>query len=321
LKKRRLQSIIIVTFLKGSSAMNSRQLQSAILLSQIRNFSQVAEYLNITQPALSKQISTLEGELGVRLFDRSTTPLTLTPAGESFVRDARELLYRQDQLLRSMEEFRSGNHGRLVIGISPFRCLYLIPEVIAALQQKFPGLRVILKETGSAQLHKGAAEGEFDLAIVNLPADEAMLDIHPLAPERIVLAVPQALASAIPTEAAPSGELYPQADLANCPDIPFVVLGQGQELRQLFDKLCVTAGLRPKIAVEAVGITTAWALVRSGIGAAILPAQFAEHQLFREGTVLFSLKHDSPVRQPVVVTRKGQYLSEYAKYALKLLTE
>ena len=301
--------------------MNSRQLQSAIALSQKRNFSLAAQQLRITQPALSKQISTLEAELGVRLFDRSTTPLSLTPAGEAFIRDARELLYREDQLMRSMEDFRSGDHGRLVIGISPFRCLYLIPEVIARLQEKFPGLRVVLKEAGSAQLHKGAAEGEFDLTILNLPADEALLDIHPIQPERIVLAVPDAMADAIPTEDNASREPYPQADLSSCRDIPFVVLGAGQELRLLFDKLCVTAGLRPRIAVEAMGITTAWTLVRSGIGAAILPAQFAENQRFREGITLFSLKHDPPIRQPAVVVRKGQYLSEYARYAIQLLTK
>lgn len=301
--------------------MNSRQLQYAIALSQVRNFSQVANQLNITQPALSKQISALEQEIGVKLFDRSTTPLTLTPAGEVFIRDARDLLYREDQLLRTMTAFRSGENSRLVIGISPFRCLYLIPDVIASLQRKFPGLQVILKETGSAQLHKDAVEGTFDFAIMNLPVDEAMLDVYPLKPEQIVLAVPDALASSIPTIPAQPGEDYPAADLAGCENIPFVVLGQSQELRQLFDKLCITSGLRPKIAVEAVGITTAWALARSGIGAAILPAQFAENQHFREGISLFTLKHDSPIRQPVAVTRKGQYLSPYAQYAIDLLTK
>lgn len=301
--------------------MNSRQLQYAIALSQVRNYSQVANQLNITQPALSKQISALEQEVGVKLFDRSTTPLSLTPAGEVFIRDAKDLLYREDQLLRSMEAFRSGDNSRLVIGISPFRCLYLIPEVITVLQQRFPGLQVVLKETGSARLHKDAAEGAFDLAIMNLPVDEAMLDVYPLKPEQIVLAVPDCLARSIPTVAALPGEGYPAADLARCEEIPFVVLGQNQELRQLFDKLCVTSGLRPKIAVEAVGITTAWALARSGIGAAILPAQFAESQHFREGITLFTLKHDAPIRQPVVVTRKGQYLSGYAKAAIELLTK
>ena len=65
--------------------MNSRQLQYAIALSEIRNFSQVAEKLNISQPALSKQILSLENELGVKLFDRATTPLLVTPAGQQFI--------------------------------------------------------------------------------------------------------------------------------------------------------------------------------------------------------------------------------------------
>ena len=63
------------------------------------------------------------------------------------------------------------------------------------------------------------------------------------------------------------------------------------------------------------------ALARSGIGAAILPAQFAESHHFRERITLFTLKHDAPIRQPVVVTRKGQYLSGYAKAAIELLTK
>jgi len=72
--------------------MNSRQLQYAIKLSEVRNFSQVAEQLNISQPALSKQILSLEQELGVKLFDRNTSPLTLTPAGDIFIEEAKNYL-------------------------------------------------------------------------------------------------------------------------------------------------------------------------------------------------------------------------------------
>ena len=84
--------------------MNSRQLQYVLLLSKELNFSQVAEQLNISQPALSKQIMALEKELNVKLFDRSSIPLTLTPAGERFVSDAKELLFREEQLKRTMED-------------------------------------------------------------------------------------------------------------------------------------------------------------------------------------------------------------------------
>ena len=76
--------------------MNYRQLQYAIALSETRNFSQVADKLKISQPALSKQILSLENDLGVKLFDRSTVPLTVTPAGEHLIREAKELLYRED---------------------------------------------------------------------------------------------------------------------------------------------------------------------------------------------------------------------------------
>ena len=76
--------------------MNSRQLHYAIMLSEIRNFSQVAEKLNISQPALSKQILSLENELGIKLFDRTTTPLTVTPAGQHFIQGAADLVYKED---------------------------------------------------------------------------------------------------------------------------------------------------------------------------------------------------------------------------------
>ena len=60
--------------------MNTRQMQYAVLLSEIRNFSQVADKLKISQPALSKQIINLENEVGVKLFDRDNSPIALTPA-------------------------------------------------------------------------------------------------------------------------------------------------------------------------------------------------------------------------------------------------
>ena len=71
--------------------MNTKQIQYVLALSETLNFSQTAEQLCITQPALSKQILHIEKDLGVKLFDRNHTPLTLTPAGEYFVRNARRL--------------------------------------------------------------------------------------------------------------------------------------------------------------------------------------------------------------------------------------
>lgn len=296
--------------------MNSRQLQCAILVAQLRSFSQVAEKLNITQPALSKQILNLEKELGIRLFDRNSIPLTLTPAGDHFVREAQQLLYHEDQLLKSMDRFKSGEVGRLTIGISPFRSLYLVPEILKKVKDRYPGIQIVLHEVGSDELRKEAAEGKYDFAIVNLPVDESVLDCTPIEPDALVLAVPNELVHKIP--GARVGRSTAVA-FENCKELPFIVVGQTQEMRKLFDKLCAGADFYPNIAAEVVGVTTARAMACAGIGATLLPRQFAQSEHYEEKLTLFALENTPYSRQPVIVTRRGQYISEHARYAMELL--
>lgn len=293
--------------------MNTRQLQYAITLAKKRNFSQVAEMLNISQPALSKQIINLESELGVKLFDRSTTPLSLTAAGEYFIREAEALCYREEQLMRSMDQFRSGEKGQVTVGITPFRSLYLLPKIIRAFKERYPGVRVVLHEAGSEQLRKSAVDGKVDFAVVNLPVDESVLDVTPLEADELVLAVPDSLTHLIRTEGS-------SLSLPDCGELPFVVVGENQEMRQLFDKLCAAGDYRPNISAEVVGITTAWAMAQAGVGATLLPLQFVRGERFRGGLTLYSVQNCSYIRQPAIITRRGQYISEYTAYAMDLLT-
>ena len=299
--------------------MNSRQLQYALLVSQCRSFSQAAEQLEISQPALSKQILNLEKELGVQLFDRSTTPLTLTPAGEAFIEESRELLFKEEHLKQIMQKFSTGDYGRLVIGISPFRSVYLIADTVKALHKRYPKLQVILKETGSTELHKGAVEGQYDFAIMNLPIDETILNATPLEPEPIVLAVPNELLTALPQPCQDASYPYPVIDLADCKDIPFIVLSKQQLLRQLFDNLCTLSRLHPTICTEVVGITTAFHMALAGIGATILPLHFILNNRLDSNLSFFSIKHCTFMRKPVIATRKDMELSEHAKFAIEHL--
>ena len=293
--------------------MNSRQLQYAILLSETLNFSQVADSLGISQPSLSKQILALEAELGIKLFDRNHSPMTVTPAGEFFLQEARELLYKEDQLYKSLDRFKSGENGQLVIGVSPFRSLYLMPTIVQKVKEQYPGVRVVLHEASAAQLRKDAVDGKYDFALLNLPVDESVLDVMPIEPDTLVLAVPDSLLNLLPE--APGSSL----DFSQARDLPFVVLGQSQELRQLFDKLCAGADFHPHIAAEVVGITTAWAMAHAGVGAALLPLQFLSSQSFDDKLHLFTIRNNAYTRQPAIVTRRGQYISDYARYAMELL--
>lgn len=296
--------------------MNLKRVQYAIQLSKNLNYSQAAEELGISQPALSKQIILLEKELGVQLFERST-PLRLTPAGEHFLKEAEEILFREKQLASAMKDFQNEERGRLSIGISQFRALYMIPALIKKLSIRYPEIQIRLEEIGRESLRKEAAEGKYDFAIINLPVDETLFDIQSIAPDSLVLAVPNEMVSLVKHQ---EGEVS-EVDLSDCRSLPFVAVNPTQELRQLFDNLCIKANIKPNIVMEVMYITTAWAMCRAGIGAALLPYQFFNDNGFDDRVTLLKFKNSSSYRQPAIVTRKGQYLSPYAKYAIELLTE
>ena len=295
--------------------MNRRQLEYVIQLAEIRNFSQLSHELGLSQPALSKQIGALEQELGVKLFDRRTTPLTLTPAGAYFVDEAKRMLYEEDQLFRTLEQFKSGEAGRLVIGVSPFRCMYLMPKIVKAIREKFPAVQVVLHEDNSTALRRDAADGKFDLAILNLPVDDSVLEAFPIESETLVLAVPNELAHTLPPVT--DGEI----DLKDCKDLPFVVVGETQELRQTFDKMCAASDIHPTIAVQVASLSAALEMVNAGVGAAVLPLPFINDFPSDKQLELYTIKNYPHARQAAVVTRRGQYLSEYAQHAVELLTK
>lgn len=294
--------------------MNQRQLQYAVQLAEEGSFSALAQKLNISQPALSKQILSLENELGVRLFDRNTSPVTLTAAGAYFVREARVLLHRQQQLEHAMEQFRDGQRSRLVIGATPFRSSYILPRLIRRLREQYPDVQVEVIEEGNSLLRKDVIEGRFDLAVINLPLDETMLDVTPIEPDRLALVIPNNL---LPDHLIGKK----QVEFKDCQTLPFAVVSKNQEMRILFEKLCSMNSVTPPVAVQVVGLTTAWEMACSGVAATLLPVQFINEKLTGQPVTVLELINAVYLRQAAVVTKKGQYISPQIQYAMDLLTE
>lgn len=298
--------------------MNSKQIEYAVELSKTLNFSGVAKKFGISQPALSKHISNLEKDINVKLFDRTKTPIVLTAAGEFFLTEAKELLYKETQLYRSMEQFRSGAKGQLVIGISPFRSMYLLPKICKKVKDKYPGVKIILDEDKSDVLRRKTAEGKFNFAIVNLPVDELALDTIPIEQDTLILAVPKDMDHLIKSR---SNDEIPKVDFKDCEELPFIVVSQNQEMRHVFENNCYNANIHPTIAMEVVGLSTAWEMVCAGIGATLLPLQYVQEMSKGDNVSLFIPQCITNIRQPVIILRRGQFIPEYAKYAIELLKE
>lgn len=144
--------------------MELRQLQYTLQIAEERNFSRAADKLHIAQPSLSQQLSKLEHELGVKLFQRNTSTVELTHAGASFIEHARKIMDAVQQLRQEMDDISQLRAGRVVIGSMPITGSHLLPYVLPAFNAAYPDIQVTLLEDTSLNLEKLTAGAEPILA-------------------------------------------------------------------------------------------------------------------------------------------------------------
>jgi DNA-binding transcriptional LysR family regulator len=186
--------------------------------------------------------------------------------------------------------------------------------MIKRFKERYPHIQVKLREAGSDFLRKEAADGKFDFAVVNLPADGALFDITPLEADRLALVVPENFSSLVNAE-------NNVLDFADCKDLPFIVATPSQEMRKLFENLCTTSDCRPEITAEVTNLVSAWELALAGVGATMLPLQFVNAFLSEGKVSVFELNDTADLRRPAILTLKGQHISKPIQYAIELLTK
>lgn len=142
-----------------------RLLQAAIVLAEELNFSRAAERLHIVQPTLSKQISELENQLGLELFERSHQMVELTDAGRQFVEEAREALLHAERAVLSARAAYRGADEVLNVGTSPHTDPYLVSMLLAIHLPLFPDLKVNFWSYHSHELVREILAGNLDLAL------------------------------------------------------------------------------------------------------------------------------------------------------------
>jgi DNA-binding transcriptional LysR family regulator len=126
--------------------MEIKTLRSFVAVAAFKSFSAAARELNTVQPAVSRQIAALEDELGVRLFLRNTRDVSLTPAGESLLHDAKALLSGEAAAREQAQRAAQGKTGRLRIGYLGSACFTFIPILVQAYAAHYPQVEIKLCE-------------------------------------------------------------------------------------------------------------------------------------------------------------------------------
>ncbi|RFU88107.1 LysR family transcriptional regulator [Streptomyces triticagri] len=249
--------------------MQLQQLQYFVAVAETRHFTRAAERVHVAQPSLSQQIRSLERELGAELFSRARGNIALTDAGETLLPLARRILADADTARQEVQELVQLRSGRVRLGATPSLCTGLLPDVLRAYHDRFPGIRLLIEEGGSHDLVRELARGSLDLALVvlPLPSPAPSLTTHELLREELVVV-------SSPEVPAPGGARG-TVRIADLQGERLVMFRHGYDLRELTVSACRAAGFEPDFAVEGGEMDAVLGFVRSGLGMAVVPSMVA----------------------------------------------
>lgn len=164
--------------------MELRHLRYFVAVGEELSFRKAAQRLNISRPALSKQIKDLEGEISVRLLDRDTVSVALTKAGEIFLEDAKKVLNQAEQAIERANEAQSGHRGKLRIGSVGIIATDFLPKTLKYFHQKYPGVEVVFVEMLPAEQLDALNSGRIDIGfaygkdVLNMISLRSLCVIH-----------------------------------------------------------------------------------------------------------------------------------------------
>ncbi|KDA04988.1 LysR family transcriptional regulator [Microbacterium sp. CH12i] len=247
--------------------MNLDQLRGFVEVANLGHFTRAAENLHLAQPSLSRQISTLETELGTELFRRVRGNISLTDAGEVLLPRARRMLADAAAIHTEMAELAGLQRGRVRLGATPTLCISLVAEVMSAFHASYPGIELLLTEAGSHLLIEQLTAGAVDMALITtsegMPvAGTALVRMSLLSEELVVVS----------SAAQPPVSDTSSISLERLAQLPLIAFHESYDLRAATDAAFRAAGLTPSPVVEGAEMDAVLRFVERGLGVAVVPA-------------------------------------------------
>lgn len=223
-------------------AMDLNKLKAFIVVAEELNFRKSAEILGMTQPPLTRLISSLEEELSIQLFERTTRKVRLTGAGVFLLKEARELVSRSEDLEKAVRAIGKQRSGSLSIGFSTTAFLASLPKIIDEFRDRFPRVRLELHQESRRGLLKGLRSSRFDACFLEGEPEEEGFKQHLVQDEALGVLLPKKHPLAKRKEI----ELR---DLKN----ETLILHPRHEHQTFFDtinRLCEQSGFKPKTYIK-----------------------------------------------------------------------
>jgi DNA-binding transcriptional LysR family regulator len=293
--------------------MDTRQLQAFCAVVEKKSFSQAAEQLGVTQPAVSLQVRALEQRLGQSLLDRSGRRVEPTEAGRRLYRSAQRMLALEEQLLDEVSTDNGRLTGTLAIGASTGPGAHLVPLLLCEFQREHPDLHVALSIWDTQTVIDRVVDRQLELGVVGALRRHRSLEFEPLVRDEIVLAVP-------PGHDAAGGTI----SLDQLKEETLIVMQEGAGVRQVVEEELRRAGLRlrgiePKLELGLQeSIKSA---VAAGYGVAFISRTAIEGELAAGRLAAAQVEGVEPARQIYIVRARGRSATRAADAFLSFAKE
>ncbi len=293
--------------------MNPDHLRTFLAVKKHLNFTHAAEEVFLSQPAVSRRIQQLEGELGVPLFEQIGKTLHLTDAGRTLAREAENLLGAMERAAEAVRAHRSAEHGSLRIGASTTPGCYLLPDQLGRFHRRYPKVALTYVVENSLRIEQMIIHNELDLGFVGAHLANDDLQLDPIVEDEIACF------------AGPAHRLVKKRriDLRDLEDETWVIREKGSATRRLIENWLASEGGRIGQSIELHSPEAVKILVAAGLGFSFmsmhgLSREFREKRLKRIRLTGLSLKrpiylvrhekkHDSPVMEAFLGMVRGTW--------------
>ncbi|WP_026565614.1 LysR family transcriptional regulator [Bacillus sp. UNC41MFS5] len=286
--------------------MELRELEYFMAICEELHFTRAAEKLGISQPALSRQMRTLEDKLGVRLFDRLGKKIAITEAGEILREQSGNIFSNINSVYEQMEELQNVKKGKLIIGAMSEELSQLASVVFLELHRKWPHVQT--KIFMSDNIEEKVFRNEIDIALTLMPVENEKLTNILLYIEEYFLAV---------------SDDHPLADrdiveLEEIRDLSLVLCPINHTCRKLIDAAFASVGFAIQPIIELTEVKSILSLVKAGIGATILPRTLLDSE--NDGTLkVIKIENPAICKEIAIVHHKEKYIGSAARSFIDLM--
>jgi len=269
--------------------MDFKQLEAFLSVAKLRSFSKAANAIYLSQPTISSHISSLEKELKIQLFDRTSKEVNLTPAGESFLQYANDIINTRNHAVTELSSFNTNVSGRLNISASTTPCNSILPNLISKFSELYSNVRFNVKEQGSVGIIKDILDLNCEIGLVGTSIDNPKIDCYKIMEDELVIV---------------SSSILNLPDRLNPEDLlkyNFIIREKDSATRQTLETSLGNSNIdinKLKVLCEVNNVDAQLKFVKLGMGISIMSKALCE-EYFKNGNLKASIVNDISLKRNI----------------------